>query len=116
MDFLSDIVFVADISEDRVPGPSPGTGESRRITMKTILMTMTALAALSVAAPAMAQPWNGRQNQTADLQTRLDSGIRSGEISRREAMPLQESLRQLLSLERQYSANGFTGRENAALR
>ncbi len=84
--------------------------------MKTILMTMTALAALSVAAPAAAQPWSGQRSGSAELQTQLDAGISTGAISRREAMPLQSSLRQLLTLERQFSANGFTGRENASLR
>ena len=84
--------------------------------MKTILMTMTALAALAVAAPAAAEPWSGQRSQTGELQTQLDAGIRSGAITRREAMPLRSSLRELISLERQFSPNGFTGRENAALR
>ena len=84
--------------------------------MKTILMTMTALAALGVAAPAAAQPWSGQRAQTADFQAQIDGGIRSGMISRREAMPLQSSLRELIRLERQFSPNGFSGRENAALR
>jgi hypothetical protein len=84
--------------------------------MKTILMTMTALAAISVAAPASAQPWSGQRSNTGDLQLQIDAGLRSGAISRREAMPLQTSLRELLSLERQFSRNGFNGRENAALR
>jgi hypothetical protein len=84
--------------------------------MKTILMTMTALAALAAAAPAAAQPWNGQRSQTGELQMQLDAGIRSGAITRREAMPLRSSLRELISLERQFSPNGFTGRENAALR
>jgi hypothetical protein len=84
--------------------------------MKTMLMTMTALAAFAVAAPAAAQPWNGQANHTGELQMQLDAGIRSGAITRREAMPLRSSLRELISLERQFSPNGFTGRENAALR
>lgn len=48
--------------------------------MKTILLTMTALAALSVAAPAAAQPWSGQRAHTGDLQMQLDAGIRSGAI------------------------------------
>ena len=84
--------------------------------MKTMFLTMTALAALSVAAPAAAQPWSGQNANTATLQTQLDAGISSGAISRREAMPLRSTLRQLLSLERQFSRNGFTGRENSARR
>jgi hypothetical protein len=82
--------------------------------MKT-MMTMAAIAALSVAAPAAAQPWSGG-SQTADLQRQLQSGMSSGAITFREARPLQASLRQLIGLERQFSRNGFTGRENATLR
>ena len=84
--------------------------------MKTILMTMTALAALAVAAPASAQPWSGQRSNTGGLQMQIDAGLRSGAISRREATPLRTSLRDLLRLERLFSANGFTGRENATLR
>ena len=84
--------------------------------MKTILMTMTAVAALAVAAPAAAEPWSGHNAQTSDLQLQIDAGMRSGAISRREAMPLQRSLRDLVRLERQFSPGGFSGRENAALR
>jgi len=84
--------------------------------MKTILMTMTALAALAVAAPASAQPWSGQRSNTGDLQLQIDAGLRSGAISRREAMPLRTGLGDLLRLERQFSVNGFTGRENATLR
>ena len=84
--------------------------------MKTILMTMTALAALAVAAPASAQPWSGQRSNTGDLQMQIDAGLRSGVISRREATPLRASLGELLRLERLFSTNGFTGRENATLR
>lgn len=84
--------------------------------MKTILFSMTALAALSIAAPASAQPWSGQHSGTAQLQMQLDQGMQSGAISRGEARPLRTSLRQLISLERLFSRNGFSGRENAALR
>jgi hypothetical protein len=84
--------------------------------MKTILLSMTALAAIAIATPAAAQPWSGQHSGTGQLQIQLDEGMRTGMISRREAMPLRNSLRQLVSLERQFSRNGFTGRENAALR
>ena len=84
--------------------------------MKTILLSMTALAAIAIAAPAAAQPWNGQHSGTSHLQMQLDEGMRTGMISRGEAIPLRNSLRQLITLERQFSRNGFTGRENAALR
>ncbi|MGZ8346884.1 MAG: hypothetical protein ACXWUP_07220 [Allosphingosinicella sp.] len=82
--------------------------------MKTIFLTMTALAALS-AAPAAAQP-NGQRSTAAELQVRIDAGVQSGAISRRELSPLRNDLRQLVSLERQYGANGISGREFATLK
>ena len=84
--------------------------------MKTFLMTMTALSALSVAAPAAAQSWYGDRSNGRELQMRFDAGVRSGAISRREATPLRVQLNQLTTLERQYSRGGFSGRERSALR
>jgi hypothetical protein len=86
--------------------------------MKTTYMTMAALAALSVAAPAMAQPHKEGMNHathSAALQTQIDDGARTGAISRREMAPLRDSLRQLVRLERQFSAGGFSSREQAML-
>jgi len=84
--------------------------------MKTILLTMTALAALGAAAPASAQPWQGHMSQTASLQMQLDAGMRTGAISWREGRQLRASLRDLITLERQFGRNGFSGSENATLR
>ncbi|HEY5711720.1 MAG TPA: hypothetical protein VIT38_07480 [Allosphingosinicella sp.] len=84
--------------------------------MKTFLMTMTALSALSLAAPAAAQSWYGDRSNGRELQMRFDAGVRSGAISRREATPLRVQLNQLTTLERQYSRGGFSGRERSALR
>ena len=84
--------------------------------MKTILMTMAALSALSVAAPATAQLRNGvRATQSGELRMQIDAGVHTGAISRHELLPLQNSLSQLIALERQYSRNGISGREHAAL-
>src|SRR5688572_30607434 len=80
--------------------------------MKTIFLTMAALAA---AAPAAAQPWQAQRAQSADFQTQIDAGVRSGTISQRELPPLREGLRQLVLLERQFSPNGISGRERATL-
>lgn len=84
--------------------------------MKTLLMTMTALSALSIAAPAAAQSWYGDRSNGADLQMRIDAGIASGAISRREAMPLRAQLRRFTLTERQYRSGGFNIRERSALR
>jgi hypothetical protein len=83
--------------------------------MKTIFLTMAAVSALSVAAPASAQPWNAHRTQSAELQTQIDAGIASGAITRRETAPLREGMRLLVALESQYSANGISGREHATL-
>lgn len=82
--------------------------------MKTIFMAMAAVSALA-AAPASAQPWNGHQTQSDELRMQIDAGVESGAISRRETAPLRDSLRQLVALERQFSANGISGREHASL-
>lgn len=83
--------------------------------MKTILLTMVALSGLSVAAPAAAQPWNSHRTQSAELQMRIDEGVRSGAITRRELQPLRHSLQQLVMLERQFGDRGISGREHAIL-
>ena len=82
--------------------------------MKTIFVTMAALAALS-AAPAAAQPWNGSRTSSGELQVRIDAGVQSGVISRRELVPLRNDLLQLAGLERQFAANGISGRERSVL-
>lgn len=83
--------------------------------MKTIFMTMAAVSALALTAPASAQPWNSHQTHSAELRMQIDAGVESGAISRQEMTPLRDSLRQLVALERQFSANGISGREHASL-
>ena len=83
--------------------------------MKYIFMTMAAVSALGLAAPAASQPWSGNRDQSQALQSRIDDGVRSGAISRREALPLRDSLRRLVRLEGQFGSNGYSGRENAML-
>jgi hypothetical protein len=109
--------------------------------MKKILLGMAAVSALAVGAPAAAQQYpgsyqnngyqnngyqnNGYQNgynangslsaRIGQLQTRLQAGVQSGAITRQEAMPIRQQLRQLMQLERQYSANGLTGQERSDL-
>lgn len=83
--------------------------------MKTIYMTMAAVSALAVAAPAAAQSWNGNRSNVAQLQMQLDSGIERGTITRREAMPLRATLSQLIRMERQFRGNGFSRAERNTL-
>jgi hypothetical protein len=95
--------------------------------MKKLIIAMTAVSAIAVAAPAAAQ-W-GNQNQTnvnaraganveariAQLQTRLQAGIQSGAIDRTEARTLRAQVRALTRLQYQYSRNGLTNQERQDL-
>jgi hypothetical protein len=89
----------------------------------TALAATSAVAAIAAAAPASAQPGyggnaygRGNAEVRADqLQMRLQAGIRSGAITRSEAMPLREQLRDLSRLETLYARGGISGRERADL-
>jgi hypothetical protein len=105
--------------------------------MKRVLLSMAALSALAAGVPAAAQYQNptypspyppqngayqtnayGNANMTAriaQLDARLQAGIQSGDISRREAAPLRQQLAQLRDLERRYNRNGLTGQERSDL-
>lgn len=113
--------------------------------MKSIYMTMAAVSALAVAAPATAQSggmkpgnmeysrgmdhsrgmeqsghmgmsWNGDRASTSDLQAQFDAGMASGAISSGEAMRLRPRLRQLAQMEQRYSRAGFNTWERNDLR
>jgi hypothetical protein len=95
--------------------------------MKKHLLSIIALPMLAISAPAAAQYYPNPQSQYANqgsgnfsfridqLRARLQAGVQSGSISRREAGPIRQQIRQLNQLERQYSANGLSGQERAAL-
>ena len=90
--------------------------------MNKILLSMAAVGAIAVAAPAASQGWNanaggamGISNRIAQLDARLSAGIQTGEINRSEARSLRLQVRQLQRLERQYSYNGLTQAERQDL-
>lgn len=84
--------------------------------MKKIFMTMAAMSALAVGAPAFAQQANGNiQARVQQLQVQLQTGIQRGSISRQEASPLRDQLRQLVRMERTFARDGISGRERAEL-
>lgn len=103
--------------------------------MRNIFLGMTAIAVASVAAPAAAQYYPnhnqnypgqyqnyGNQNahdnmssRIGQLQTRLEEGVRNGSISRREARSIRQNIQRLTYAVHQYSANGYSGQERAAL-
>jgi hypothetical protein len=88
--------------------------------MKTLIATIAAAAALTAAAaPAAAQPaWRDGHSlmQRQDrIERQIERGLRSGDLSRREAARLQGDLRQVIRLEARYRVNGLSGWERADL-
>jgi hypothetical protein len=92
--------------------------------MNKILLSMAAVGAIAVAAPAASQTWSnanagggmGISNRIAQLDARIAAGISAGEINRTEARSLRLQVRQLRQLERRYSYNGLTQSEREDLR
>jgi hypothetical protein len=93
--------------------------------MKTVLLSMAAMGALTVAMPAAAQVYGqgnlnaagaaGISTRIAQLDARLSAGVQAGVIDRTEAQRLRPQLRELRRLERQYSVNGLTRQERMDL-
>jgi hypothetical protein len=90
--------------------------------MNKVLLSMAAMGAIAVAAPAASQSWSnangsmGIENRIAQLDARIQAGISTGEINRTEARDLRMQVRELRRLERQYSYNGLTQSEREDLR
>ena len=102
--------------------------------MKKFLIPAIALAAASVAVPAMAQNYQGQHRGDRDgryeqnhggwqsisqrkyqLDRRIDNGLRNGQLSRREAYRLKTELNALVRLEYGYMRGGLTRAERADL-
>lgn len=111
--------------------------------MKKFLIPALALAAASVAVPAMAQNygpqhhddrggryeqdrgdryerdnrggWQSISQRKYQLDRRIDQGERNRQLSRREATRLRAELNQLVRLEYSYQRGGFSARERAEL-
>lgn len=85
--------------------------------MKRILLSLAALAAVS-AAPLAAQaaPWQSINQRQADLEQRIDRGVRTGQLTRPEAARLRDEFRSISRLEASYRrSNGLSPRERADL-
>ena len=85
--------------------------------MNKIIIALAATTAFVGVAPAAAQYGGGygAPIRSDQLQLQLQAGVRSGAISRAEAMPLRDQLMQLTRLERLYARDGISGRERADL-
>jgi len=89
--------------------------------MTKTLMALVAGTALATAAPAISQTAvNANVNtnmavRISQLQTDLQAQVRAGTITRGEARPIRERLRELRRLQAQYGANGLTWTERRDL-
>ncbi|MGN7161049.1 hypothetical protein [Sphingomonas sp. SAFR-052] len=82
--------------------------------MKKFALMLAGLGVAMTALPAAAQPSvNQRQ---AQIERRIDQGIRSGALSRREAVNLRAEFRQIAQLEQRYRrSNGLSVQERRDL-
>jgi hypothetical protein len=97
--------------------------------MKTLIAALAAVTTVTaVAAPAAAQSYDrhaGRYEQDrgaynlnqrqAQLNSRIEFGVRRGMITRREAADLRSRSYEIARLEARYRVNGLNGRERADL-
>ena len=70
-----------------------------------------------MATPAVAQPWMSINQRQAQLDARIDQGVRNGQLTRREAMGLRAEFNDIARLEAQYrrTGGGLDMRERADL-
>jgi hypothetical protein len=85
--------------------------------MNKFIIALAATTAFVAAAPAAAQYGSGNfQLRTDQLQSELQVGVQNGTITRAEAMPIRERIRELNRLERQFAVGGFSSQERSELR
>jgi len=70
--------------------------------MKKLLAIAVAASALAVAAPASAQVWQSINQRQERLDSRIDAGVRSGDLTRGEAVRLRADFNDLARLEARY--------------
>ncbi|WP_395645143.1 hypothetical protein [Terricaulis sp.] len=83
--------------------------------MKKLLAMAVAAGALAIAAPASAQTWQSINQRQAQLDQRIDVGVRNGSLTRAEAVRLRDEFRDLARLEARYRVNGLSYGERADL-
>ncbi|MEH3103107.1 MAG: hypothetical protein PGN12_04295 [Sphingomonas phyllosphaerae] len=71
-----------------------------------LLIAGIGLAGVTVPVAASAAPWQSINARQARLDQRIDQGIRSGTLDRREATRLRRDSRQLVQLETRYRRSG----------
>lgn len=84
--------------------------------MKRIAIAAIAVATLAgAAAPAMAAPWQNINQRQANLDWRIDQGVRNGTLNRYEAQRLRGEFREIARLEARYRVNGLSTWERSDL-
>jgi|CXWL01.1.fsa_nt_gi hypothetical protein len=84
--------------------------------MKKLLMIAAAAGALAMATPAAAQGWQNINQRQAQLDQRIDVGVRNGSLTAREAGQLRAEFRDLAMLEADYRVSrGLSMDERADL-
>jgi hypothetical protein len=109
--------------------PPTGADSFKEIAMRKLIVPAIVLAAASVAAPSLAQSyhrpppphhasygsWQSINARQANLDRRIDQGVRNGQLSRREAVRLRGEFNSLLRLEANYRRGGLTAWERQDL-
>lgn len=84
--------------------------------MKKILIPIVAVSALAATTvPALAQGWQSINHRQANIDRRIDQGVRNGQLTRNEAFRLRAEFRDLNRLEDRYRRNGLNNWERADL-
>jgi hypothetical protein len=74
--------------------------------MRKFLALAAAASALALSAPASAQVWQSINQRQANLDERIDAGVRDGSLTRVEAMRLRGEFNDLSRLEASYRYSG----------
>ncbi|MGK2912428.1 MAG: hypothetical protein ACSLE1_21935 [Sphingobium sp.] len=83
---------------------------------KTFIAAVIAAATLATPMVASAAPWQNINQRQANLERRIDQGVRNGALNRNEAQRLRGQFRDLTRLEADYRrSNGLSRRERADL-
>ncbi|MDY0959777.1 MULTISPECIES: hypothetical protein [unclassified Sphingomonas] len=74
--------------------------------MKAMILAGLGIATIAVPTVADAQRWTPIAQRQGQLNARIDQGIRSGALNRREAVRLRSQLRDLSQMEYRYRRSG----------
>jgi hypothetical protein len=82
---------------------------------KTLLSLLAGVTLITLPVAANAQAWTNINQRQAQLDQRIDAGVRSGQLNAREAARLRSEFQQILQLESRYRRNGLDASERADL-